>query len=357
MKSIFKNSLANPLFNPNKLGFIILYVTNRCNFKCDFCFYYAEVDKGRKPTELTLEEIDKITKSAGRLLQLSMTGGEPFIRKDFAELTDIALNNTKAKYVTIPTNGYLTENMYRYLITILPKHPKTYFRLTISVDGIEEEHDKNRSKPGSYKKIKETFAKIKDLRDIYPNLVIDSNTVFTANTQGRMIDILRVLHSDFEFDNHTVTYARGSVRDPKQIVDAKKEYEEMNKFLTSLSNKSEKRLLYPIYRGIRNVSWQNLISTAFYDKYVTPCVAGRKMCVISEEGDVRPCELLPHKYGNLRDYDYNINTLLDDYEARKSRDWIKKTKCKCTFECALAANVTWNKRQYPRVLLSALKNI
>ena len=101
MKSIFKNSLANPLFNPNKLGFIILYVTNRCNFKCDFCFYYAEVDKGRKPTELTLEEIDKITKSAGRLLQLSMTGGEPFIRKDFAELTDIALNNTKRVRSTI----------------------------------------------------------------------------------------------------------------------------------------------------------------------------------------------------------------------------------------------------------------
>ena len=103
------------------------------------------------------------------------------------------------------------------------------------------------------------------------------------------------------------------IRDPQLVVNAKKEYEEMNKFLTSLSHKSEKRLLYPIYRGVRNVAWQNLISTAFYDEYVTPCVAGRKMCVISEEGNVKPCELLSHNYGNLRDYNYNIKELLYDY--------------------------------------------
>ena len=334
-----------------------MYVTNRCNFRCDFCFYYAEIDKGRKPTELTLDEIDKFTKSAGRLIQLSMTGGEPFIRKDFIELTKIALNNTRAKYVTIPTNAYLTDNIYNYLIEILPRFPKSYFRLSLSIDGIEDEHDTNRSKPGSYKKIIETHNMIKGLRKKFHNLVIDSNTVFTANTQGRMIDILKRIHSDFEFDNHTVTYARGKIRDPKLAVMARKEYEEMNQMLTSLSYKSEKRFLYPIYRGVRNVSWQNLISTAFNDRFVTPCVAGRKMCVVTEEGFVKPCELLPHNYGNLRDYDYDIKALLGNQEAINSRKWIEETKCKCTFECALAANVTWNVSQYPRVVLSALNNI
>ncbi|MDC3203598.1 radical SAM protein [Prochlorococcus sp. AH-716-B04] len=352
-----KNSLLNPLFNPNKLGYIILYVTNRCNFRCDFCFYYAEIDKGRKPNELTLDEIEKITKSAGRLVQLSMTGGEPFIRKDFVDLTRIALNNTRAKYVTIPTNGYLTENIYDYLNKILPEYPKSYFRLTLSIDGIGEEHDINRSKPGSYKKIVETHHKIKDLREKYSNLVLDSNTVFTANTEGRMIKILKSIYNDFEFDNHTVTYARGQIRDPNLAVKARKEYEDMNKMLTSLIYKSEKRFLYPIYRGVRNVSWQNLIATAFNDKYVTPCVAGRKMCVVTEEGFVKPCELLPHNYGNLRDFDYDIKTLLDNKAAKESREWIKSSKCKCTFECALAANVTWNISQYPRVVLSALNNI
>ena len=37
--------------------------TYYCNFRCKFCFYYAEIEKGRKPEELTLEEIDKVSKS------------------------------------------------------------------------------------------------------------------------------------------------------------------------------------------------------------------------------------------------------------------------------------------------------
>ena len=63
LKKISKT--INSAINPNSLGYIIFYVTNRCNFRCKFCFYYAEIEKGRKPQELTLSEIDKISKSAG----------------------------------------------------------------------------------------------------------------------------------------------------------------------------------------------------------------------------------------------------------------------------------------------------
>ena len=143
---------------------------------------------------------------------------------------------------------------------------------------------------------------------------------------------------------------------PTSKRNSKKEYEEMNKILTSLSYKSEKRFLYPIYRGVRNVSWQNLIATAFNDRFVTPCVAGRKMCVITEEGFVKPCELLPHNYGNLRDYDYDIKALLDNQEAINSRSWIKSSKCKCTFECASAASIVWNYKNYPKIAKSSIKS-
>ena len=37
--------------------------------------------------------------------------------------------------------------------------------------------------------------------------------------------------------------------------------------------------------------------------------------------------------------------------------WIKDTKCKCSFECALAANVVWKPKNYPKVVSSAIKNI
>ena len=41
----------------------------------------------------------------------------------------------------------------------------------------------------------------------------------------------------------------------------------------------------------------------------------------------------------------------------KTQKWIKDTKCKCSFECAMAANVAWNFSQYPKIVKSSLKNI
>ena len=109
---------------------------------------------------------------------------------------------------------------------------------------------------------------------------------------------------------------------------------------------------------MRDVAWKNLISTVFYDKFVTPCVAGRKLIIISETGEVKPCEILQDRsMGNLKDYDYNLKKLMNNHETKITQKWIVSTKCKCSFECALAANVTWNFSQYPLLLVNAYKNI
>ena len=179
--------------DPRQVGFIILYVTNRCNFRCNFCFYYAEIEKGRKPNELTVDEIDRIARATGRLLQLSMTGGEPFIRKELADITATFIENTGVRYITIPTNASLTGQMVRYLDTVLPKYPDTFFRLTFSIDGIGEEHDRNRSFPGSFERIVESYKAISPMRKQHPNLVLDSNTVFMKTTEHTTLPTLRYL--------------------------------------------------------------------------------------------------------------------------------------------------------------------
>lgn len=357
MKQLLKN--LNAFANPNQVGYVIFYVTNRCNFRCEFCFYYAEIEKGRKPEELTLDQIDKIARSTGSLLQLSLTGGEPFLRKDFAELTEIWIKNTDVKFITIPTNASLESRMIKYFEYILPKYPSTYFRLAFSIDGIADEHDTNRSMKGSFKKIEKCFDSMKLLRAKYKNLILDSNTVFTANTQGRIVKILSYLNSHFDFDNHTVTYARGEIKDPNLKTEAENEYREMNEYLSKLERKKEKRFLYPFYRGVRDTAWKNLMKTVFEDKFVTPCVGGKKLVVISETGIVRPCEILGEEknIGNLKDYDYNLKNLMESENQKKVSNWIKKTKCKCSFECALAANATWSPSQWPSVAVDAYKNI
>ena len=63
MKNIFKR--LNSAFNPNQVGYVIFYVTNICNFRCNFCFYSEEITKGKKNDQLTLDEIVKIAPKIG----------------------------------------------------------------------------------------------------------------------------------------------------------------------------------------------------------------------------------------------------------------------------------------------------
>lgn len=348
---------ARAYLDPRQVGYLIFYVTNRCNFRCNFCFYSAEIEKGHKPDEMTVDEIRRMADKIGPLLQLSLTGGETFVRQEFDEITRILLDRTGARYVTIPTNASLTDRTVRYLEELLPAYPDTYFRLTISIEGIEKEHDDLRSYPGSFQRIRETYKAILPLRKRFGNLVIDSNSVYTARSENSLLETLKYLDKEFDFDNMSVTYARGQVPNPELKKVSKVHYIEINKFLESVKRRKEKRFLYPLWRGVRDVSRQNLMRTVFHDEFVTPCVAGRKLVIVSETGDVFPCEILGRKMGNLRDFDFDLHAVLRTDESKDLVKWIKDSKCKCSFECALAANVVWNASTYPKLAVSAIKNI
>ena len=90
-------------------------------------------------------------------------------------------------------------------------------------------------------------------------------------------------------------------------------------------------------------------------KMVLPCVAGQKMLVIGEEGDVYPCEMLSKKMGNLRNYSLNIKKLLKNKEAIQTRQFIVKSKCFCDWGCATQNIILFNFKTYPKLLLGLLK--
>jgi radical SAM protein with 4Fe4S-binding SPASM domain len=338
-------------------GFLIFYVTNRCNFRCNFCFYGEEIEKGQKSDELTLEEIEKIAKTTGPLLQLSLTGGEPFLRKNLSEIVDVFIRHTDPWFVTIPTNASMPDRMAEFLEQVLPAHPETAFRITFSIEGIGKEHDDIRSMPGSFDNIVESHKVLSGIRARYSNLVMDANSVFTARSENTLKETLRHLDEKFAFDNLSITYARGNISDESLKQTSREKYEDINRFLESIQRSKESRFLYPVWRGVRDISRRNLIRTVFDDEFVNPCVAGRKIIVIGETGDVLPCEILGRSMGNVRDFDYDLKRLLASAENNELRKWIVESKCKCSFECALAANVAWNVAAYPQLLVSALKNI
>ena len=339
-------SRLNSAINPNNVGFVIFYVTNVCNFRCNFCFYSEEINKGVKNDQLTLDEIEKLSKGIGPLVQLSLTGGEPFLRKDFTEVADILVKNTKTQYVTVPTNGSLPDRVFDFYNYLLKKHPDTFFRCVLSIEGIHEEHDKLRGVKGSFRKIIKSYEKLQKLRREYKNLIIDSNSVFTINSEDSLLDTVKYLNKNFKFDNISVTYARGDIPDENLKSKSKSKYIEINNYLESIERTKEKRRFSSVMRGINALTRDHVMGVAFDNKFITPCVASKKIVVISETGDVYPCEILKEKLGNLRDFEYDTRKILKQEKNKEIKDWIKNNKCKCTFECAAAASIVWNPKNY-----------
>ena len=105
--SIIPN-LYNALISHKEPISLAHFVTQRCNARCPHCF----VDFKTAENELTLDEIEKITKTTGNCLRnIALTGGEPFIRDDFFEIANIWYKNTPIKSIVVTSNGSMPDRI------------------------------------------------------------------------------------------------------------------------------------------------------------------------------------------------------------------------------------------------------
>ncbi len=117
-------------------------ITGRCNYRCRHCYMDAPEGKlGELPLDEMKSIVDQIYDCGIRMLEL--TGGEPFMRKDFWELTDYILS--KGMYIgKIYTNGWLLNE------EVIRKLKERNFRpnFSLSFDGLGW-HDWMRGVPGA----------------------------------------------------------------------------------------------------------------------------------------------------------------------------------------------------------------
>ena len=86
--------INNIYFKKKEPVSLVHFITNRCNARCSFCFIDFD-DPNTFKGELSLDEINKLTKNLGEsLLNVNLTGGEPFARKDIIDIAKIYLKNT-----------------------------------------------------------------------------------------------------------------------------------------------------------------------------------------------------------------------------------------------------------------------
>ena len=149
-RTSFLRSLKNLYITKKEPLSLVHFITNRCNARCSFCFINFD-DESIFKDELSLEEIEKLTKNLGKsLLNINFTGGEPFARKDFKEIAYLYCKNTTIQSIYITTNGSLPKRIKEFCEFIYENFKDITITISISIDDLKERHDKIRKIKGLF---------------------------------------------------------------------------------------------------------------------------------------------------------------------------------------------------------------
>ena len=113
-------------------NYLRISVTDQCNFRCTYCMPEEEYACAGKDELMSAAEITKIAEEFVKLgvNKIRLTGGEPMLRKDFAEILD-NLSQLPVE-LTITTNGVLVD---KYLDILKEANIKT---INVSIDSLNE---------------------------------------------------------------------------------------------------------------------------------------------------------------------------------------------------------------------------
>ena len=160
---------------------------------------------------------------------------------------------------------------------------------------------------------------------------------------------------------HTVSLIRGEVfRDDLKQVDLEKYKTVIDRLESDL--KKQQAAVYG-FRGAKLKAAQDILQrrhiyeAAHQTQRTSPCYAGKLNMVLTETGDLYPCEDFSEKmkFGNVREAGYDIQKLLESDQGRKILQFIDNKGCCCTHECYFMTNILFNPSNYPALLKEYLQ--
>ena len=362
-KANIVNVLHNLYLAKNQPISLVHFVTNRCNARCSFCFIDFDNPKTFEG-ELSLEEIDKLTKNLGSsLLNVNLTGGEPFARKDLIDIAKSYLKNSTIQSIYVTTNASLPDRIKKFAEEISLFSPDTELTFQISVDDFPKNHDRVR-------KIKDLFDKCIESYRILKNFGPKINPVISITVTQENCDnikeIFKYLNEDCKIESIKCCIVRdeGVYKTPPEK--KRKIYDAYNWLTNEIKNKTKtKQIINYNSQSIQGklhkkkdvISWEMVKQMYMEPKFISPCHAGGLFGIISANGMIYPCEILENKLlGNLRDNDMDFMKIWKNKDTKETKKWIKDTKCNCTYECALSYNILGNWRYQPS-LISSMFNL
>lgn len=313
--------------------FLVLFINSICNMKCEHCFYWTHLNKR---DDLTKDEIFALSRSLGPVENLNLSGGEPFLRREFSDICRQFILVNGVRQIYVPTNGWYTEKVVQGVTDTLREKSLDLFAVELSLDGMADFHDAFRVAPGSFNRAMATYDALVEVQRKDPRLRIHS--ISTA-TDVNVAEIRKLTTYLFDrcpaMDHHNLAIIRGDRKNPALKTPDLAQYRDLYTYIRRLWAPREKGRYGAIVEPL--VQWAKVETLARHTQ-VAQCRAGILSAVVSANGDVSVCEL-HEPLGNLRQQSFW--EIWRSERAKALRAAIARKDCHCTTEVFLWPSVVY----------------
>ena len=302
-------------------------VCDRCNARCIMCNRWQK----RTDNEISLEKIREVfsSKLFSRVEDVCLHGGEPTLRKDLAGICEIILDACqRLKRLWISTNGFGPKRIKKRVLEVmevLRSREVPSLDVNVSVDGMEETHDKIRGIPGGFQQTLETIDMLKALSKTFP-INITMGTVIQPLNLNEIEDIeqlagdlgIPVTFQPLMFDKFfnipgdtDLKFSDDNIKEFKKII---------------------KRKLANGY-STTNLYWRHFLSMMQGADRKIPCAFDRYVFSLYPTGEVLPCSREDWiLFGNV--YEKSADRIWFSKRAKMIRRKMKEEVCpECSFYC------------------------
>jgi len=176
-----------------QIDYVRLAVTDRCNLRCQYCMPAQGIDIVPRKELLSYKEMYRIIRVLTELgvTKVRLTGGEPFVRKDFIGFLKMLSFNDLLEDINITTNGALISNHISELESL-----KKVKNINLSIDSLEREKFAKITRRDVFPEVYKTFELLEQSSlNLKLNVVVQSGfntneiTDFTELTRNKNIAV------------------------------------------------------------------------------------------------------------------------------------------------------------------------
>lgn len=316
-----------------------IITTYRCQMSCQMCNIW------KNPTEATKEIKAKDLEILPKLKFINITGGEPFLRDDLADIIEVLF--TKTKRIVVSTSGYHSKKIFK----IAERFPNIGVR--VSIEGLSKINNELRGRDEGFDRGLKSLLGLKrmGIKDIGFGITVsnhNSDDMLWLYELGKSMDMefaTASFHNSYYFhkDDNFVTNTE----------EVSKNFEELMRRLLSENRPKS------WFRAFFNLG---LMGYILGEKRMLPCEAGSVNFFVDPYGEIFPCNGLEEKYwiksmGNIQG-----SSSFDSIWASSRAELVRKYVSSCPKNCWMVGTAAPVMKKYihrllPWIIKNKIKNI